>query len=72
LAIIASAVKDWLTIGGRAEVTERLVGVAPEVALRAPIGEVGMTLAGSREEGAGTGGAAALAGRGAAAWRVLA
>ena len=47
-------------MGGRVEVTDRLVGVAPEVALRAPIGELGVTLAGSREDRAGTGGAAAL------------
>lgn len=40
-------VKDWLTMGGRVEVTDTLVGVAPEVALRAPIGEIGVTLAGS-------------------------
>ena len=53
-------VKEWLTMGGRVEVTDRLVGVAPEVALRAPIGELGMTLAGSRDDRDGTGGAAAL------------
>ena len=47
-------------MGGRVEVTDRLVGVAPEVALRAPIGELGVTLAGSRDDRAGTGGAAAL------------
>ena len=30
-------VTEWLTMGGRVEVTDRLVGVAPEVALRAPV-----------------------------------
>ncbi len=49
-------VKDWLTMGGRVEVTDRLVGVAPEVAVRAPIGELGVTLAGSRDDRVGTGG----------------
>jgi outer membrane usher protein len=53
-------VKEWLTMGGRVEVTDRLVGVAPEVAMRAPIGELSMTLAGSRDAREGTGGAAAL------------
>lgn len=53
-------VKEWLTMGGRVEVTDRVVGVAPEVALRVPIGELGVTLAGSRDDRAGTGGAAAL------------
>jgi outer membrane usher protein len=53
-------VKECLTMGGRVEVTDRLVGIAPEVALRAPIGELGVTLAGSRDDLAGIGGAAAL------------
>ncbi len=53
-------IKEWLTMGGRVEITDRLVGVAPEVALRAPVGELGVTLAGSRDDRAGTGGAAAL------------
>jgi outer membrane usher protein FimD/PapC len=48
-------VKEWLTMGGRVEATDRLVGVAPEVALRAPIGELGVTLAGSRDRDAGAG-----------------
>ena len=47
-------------MGGRVEVTDRLVGVAPEVALRAPVGELSVTLAGSRDDRVGTGGAAAL------------
>jgi hypothetical protein len=37
-------VKDWLSMGGRVEVTDRLVGISPEVALRVPIGELGVTL----------------------------
>lgn len=53
-------VKDWLTMGGRVEVTDETVGISPEVALRAPIGELGLTMAGSRDDRAGTGGAAAL------------
>lgn len=47
---------DWLTVGGRAEATDRLVGVSPGVAVRVPVGEVEIAVAASHAE-ARTGGA---------------